>query len=91
MSAKPKNHSPEVSVIMPCLNEEETVGKCIKKTFDSFKRLNIDGEVIVCDNGSTDKSVQISSLCSFLYTPFIKKRVPINLWHESFMIFNSNS
>jgi len=60
MSAKPKNHSPEVSVIMPCLNEEETVGKCIKKTFDSFKRLNIDGEVIVCDNGSTDKSVQVA-------------------------------
>jgi len=59
-STKLKNHSPEVSVVMPCLNEEETVGKCIKKTFDSFKRLNIEGEVIVCDNGSTDRSVQIA-------------------------------
>jgi len=59
-STKPKNHSPEVSVVMPCLNEEETVGKCIKKTFDSFKRLNIEGELIVCDNGSRDRSVQIA-------------------------------
>jgi len=59
-STKPRDHSPEVSVVMPCLNEEETVGKCIKKTFDSFKRLNIEGEVIVCDNGSTDRSSQIA-------------------------------
>ena len=59
-SAQQKDHSPEVSVLMPCLNEEETIGKCIKKAFDSFKRLNIDGEVIVCDNGSRDKSTQIA-------------------------------
>jgi glycosyltransferase involved in cell wall biosynthesis len=44
----------EVSVVLPCLNEEDTVGICIKKAKDVFDRLNISGEVIVVDNGSTD-------------------------------------
>jgi glycosyltransferase involved in cell wall biosynthesis len=46
----------DVSVIMPCLNEEETVGICIEKCFKVFKSENINGEVIVVDNGSTDRS-----------------------------------
>ncbi|MEW6095584.1 MAG: glycosyltransferase family 2 protein [bacterium] len=51
----------EVSVIMPCLNEEKTIGICIKKAFDYFKDEGIDGEVIVVDNGSTDNSANIAS------------------------------
>jgi cellulose synthase/poly-beta-1,6-N-acetylglucosamine synthase-like glycosyltransferase len=48
--------APEVSVIMPCLNEEATVGRCVRKARDWFRKEGIVGEVIVVDNGSTDQS-----------------------------------
>lgn len=48
----------EVSVIIPCLNEEETIGLCIRKASECFKKNNICGEVIVVDNGSTDSSIE---------------------------------
>src|SRR5262245_24642137 len=51
---------PELSVVMPCLNEARTIGICIRKALDSFERLGITGEVVVADNGSTDGSQQIA-------------------------------
>lgn len=50
----------DLSVVIPCLNEENTIGICITKCLNMFKNLNIKGEVIVSDNGSTDKSIEIS-------------------------------
>ena len=50
----------ELSIIIPCLNEEDTVGLCIDKAFSNLKKLNITGEVILSDNGSSDKSVLIA-------------------------------
>ncbi|MDI6729962.1 MAG: glycosyltransferase family 2 protein [Candidatus Altarchaeum sp.] len=50
----------DVSVVMPCLNEEKTVGICVKKAIKVFKENNIDGEVIVADNGSADKSAEVA-------------------------------
>ena len=50
----------EVSVVMPCLNEEEAVGICVQKAKKALDKLNIRGEIIVVDNGSTDNSVQIA-------------------------------
>lgn len=50
----------EVSVVMPCLNEEETIGACIEKAQNALKTNGILGEVIVADNGSTDNSVAIA-------------------------------
>ncbi len=50
----------EVSVVMPCLNEARTVGRCIDKALAAFQRLGIRGEVIVADNGSTDGSPEIA-------------------------------
>jgi len=50
----------EVSVVMPCLDEEKTVGICVEKAIKVFKENNIDGEVIVADNGSTDNSVEVA-------------------------------
>ena len=50
----------EVSVVMPCLNEEEAIGICIQKIQEVFLREKIKGEVIVADNGSTDRSRQIA-------------------------------
>lgn len=50
----------EVSVVMPCLNEEETIGECIRKAQKAFREHHLRGEVVVCDNGSQDRSVEIS-------------------------------
>ena len=52
--------APLVSVVMPCLNEELAIGACIEKIQRTFETANIDGEIIVCDNGSTDSSVAIA-------------------------------
>jgi glycosyltransferase involved in cell wall biosynthesis len=52
--------SVEVSVVIPCLNEEETIGACVRKAVETFKKLNIHGEVVVADNGSHDKSVALA-------------------------------
>jgi glycosyltransferase involved in cell wall biosynthesis len=46
---------------MPCLNEERTVGVCIEKAFKAFRSMGIAGEVVVADNGSTDRSVELAS------------------------------
>ena len=45
----------EVSVVLPCRNEEKTIGICINKTKEVFKKYNINGEIIVSDS-SKDKS-----------------------------------
>lgn len=46
----------DVSVVLPCLNEEETVATCVEKARAWFERAGMRGEVIVVDNGSTDRS-----------------------------------
>ena len=50
----------ELSIVMPCLNEAETIGTCIKKAKKSLKNLNISGEIVISDNGSTDGSQSIA-------------------------------
>ncbi|OGX27115.1 MAG: hypothetical protein A3J51_03025 [Omnitrophica WOR_2 bacterium RIFCSPHIGHO2_02_FULL_45_21] len=54
------NNDIEVSVVLPCLNEEETLGACIKKIKEIFSRGQIKGEIIVSDNGSHDHSMEIA-------------------------------
>jgi glycosyltransferase involved in cell wall biosynthesis len=51
----------EVSVVMPCLNEARTVGRCVTKALDALERAGVRGEVIVADNGSSDGSVEVAS------------------------------
>jgi glycosyltransferase involved in cell wall biosynthesis len=51
----------EVSIILPCLNEAETVGTCVGKAVSTLKRLGIRGEVIVIDNGSSDGSPTLAT------------------------------
>jgi len=53
-------NKPDVSVVLPCLNEEATIGECIKNIKNIFKKENINGEIIVSDNGSVDNSVKIA-------------------------------
>ena len=50
----------ELSVVMPCLNESRTLGRCIQKVQSTMKRIGIGGEIIVADNGSTDGSQRLA-------------------------------
>ena len=52
--------APLVSAIIPCLNEEATLEICIRKAMAAFARRGIVGEVVVGDNGSADRSVEIA-------------------------------
>jgi glycosyltransferase involved in cell wall biosynthesis len=57
----PGLREPELSIVMPCLNEAKTVGGCVAKAFSFLRLHGIDGEVIVADNGSTDGSQTIAA------------------------------
>jgi glycosyltransferase involved in cell wall biosynthesis len=50
----------ELSVVMPCLNEADTLATCIDKAQTAMRAAGIVGEVIVADNGSTDGSIEIA-------------------------------
>ncbi|SHE95898.1 Glycosyltransferase involved in cell wall bisynthesis [Microbulbifer donghaiensis] len=50
----------EVTILMPCLNEEKTLSECILAAYSSLQRLSVVGEVLIADNGSTDGSVEIA-------------------------------
>lgn len=55
------DHEPvELSVVLPCLNEGETIGVCVRKAVRALREHGISGEVIVADNGSTDDSIEIA-------------------------------
>lgn len=46
----------ELTILMPCLNEEDTVGICIRKAKKYLEKNHISGEVLIVDNGSLDRS-----------------------------------
>ena len=50
----------DISIVIPCLNESETIGSCIEKAKNSLRELNLKGEIIVADNGSVDDSRDIA-------------------------------
>ncbi|MEM9186646.1 MAG: glycosyltransferase family 2 protein, partial [Planctomycetota bacterium] len=50
----------ELSVVMPCLNEADTLATCIEKAQRAMDEAGIAGEVVVADNGSTDGSIEIA-------------------------------
>lgn len=50
----------EVSVVMPCLNEAETLEACIVKAQRALQQAHIAGEIVIADNGSSDGSLQIA-------------------------------
>ncbi len=59
-AARHHSEKPEVSVVLPCLNEAETLPTCIRQIQEMFARSGIKGEVVVGDNGSTDGSPEIA-------------------------------
>jgi len=52
--------TPELSVVLPCLNEAATISACIHQIYDTLEKHGISGEIIVADNGSTDGSHEIA-------------------------------
>lgn len=59
-AAEPQAATIELSVVMPCLNEADTLAVCIDKALRALAEHHIAGEVIVADNGSTDGSIAIA-------------------------------
>jgi len=57
---QPVATAPELTILMPCLNEAETLASCIRKAKDFLARSGVVGEVLVADNGSTDGSQAIA-------------------------------
>lgn len=51
---------PELTILMPCLNEAETIGRCIAKARAFLMRSRVSGEILVADNGSTDGSQRVA-------------------------------
>jgi glycosyltransferase involved in cell wall biosynthesis len=60
MQSERQTDAVEVSVVIPCLNEEDTLTRCIEKASQAFCEHSIAGEIIVADNGSTDLSRTIA-------------------------------
>ena len=50
----------EVSVVIPCLNEANSLAFCVDKALEAFRGAGLSGEVIVADNGSTDGSIEVA-------------------------------
>src|ERR1700726_3914186 len=50
----------ELTILMPCLNEAETVATCVRKARGFLERRGIEGEVLVADNGSSDGSPDVA-------------------------------
>jgi hypothetical protein len=59
-ATRPEAGAVEVSVVMPCLNEARTVARCVEKALACLRALDVRGEVVVADNGSTDGSRELA-------------------------------
>src|SRR5690242_19635968 len=60
MDAAEAQAKPQLSVVLPGLDEADTLAACIRKAQAAFEQHDIAGEIIVADNGSTDDSIAIA-------------------------------
>lgn len=63
----------ELSILMPCLDEAETVAACVATAGDWLRSRDIDGEVLVADNGSTDGSQALAAAAGARVVPVPRK------------------
>jgi glycosyltransferase involved in cell wall biosynthesis len=57
----PGTPAPAITIVMPCLNEAETLAICIRKALAAIAASGLPGEVVIADNGSTDGSLEIAA------------------------------
>ncbi|MBI3174078.1 MAG: glycosyltransferase family 2 protein [Chloroflexi bacterium] len=67
------NSGIELSIVLPCLNEERTVGNCVEQALTFLTEYGIRGEILVADNGSTDRSAEIASAKGAIVVPVAEK------------------
>jgi len=65
----PRADAIELSIVMPCLNEAETIGICVKKAAAFLRDNNLSGEIVIADNGSIDGSQQIARMLGARIVP----------------------
>lgn len=65
--------TPELTILMPCLNEAKTLEFCISKAKDFINTHKISGEIIVADNGSNDGSIDIAENANVVVVPISEK------------------
>ncbi|MFO1203335.1 MAG: glycosyltransferase family 2 protein [Tabrizicola sp.] len=63
----------ELTILMPCLNEAETLETCIRKARDYLDRSGIEGEILIADNGSTDGSQAIAQVLGAVVVPVAQR------------------
>src|SRR5580658_7994125 len=80
MRREPENLGPdraaellELTILMPCLNEAETIETCVKKAMGFLESRGIRGEVVVADNGSTDGSQALAQACGARIVPIPRR------------------
>jgi glycosyltransferase involved in cell wall biosynthesis len=71
--AGPSARAVEISIVMPCLNEAETLATCIQKAQQAIQKDGLSAEIIVADNGSTDGSQAIANELGARVIPVKKK------------------
>ena len=59
------DHGLVITIVMPCLNEEETLKACIEEALVAIEACGVPGEVVIADNGSTDGSRMIAEQAGF--------------------------
>jgi glycosyltransferase involved in cell wall biosynthesis len=69
MSDSSQKDRPAISVVIPCLNEADTLEGCIVEALEGIAKSGVPGEVIVADNGSTDGSQAIGERCGARVVP----------------------
>ena len=67
----------ELSILMPCLNEAETLACCIRKARAFLMRSGITGEILIADNGSTDGSQRIAETHGARVVPVPGRGYPV--------------
>ena len=72
-AADQSSGDPEISIVMPCLNEELTLGACIEQARETLRTNGIAGEIIVADNGSTDGSRELAESMGVRVVPVERK------------------
>lgn len=60
MEKEISERDPQISIVLPCLDEEQAIGSCLKQIKSVIQKNNLSAEIIVVDNGSTDKSPAIA-------------------------------